>query len=72
MVGNNNSGLHRTTAIVGTSVSGTFLYLIALLNLIVMIGIVNNKMHYTPLEKAVKAKQKISDDWLKIVKILAS
>jgi high-affinity nickel-transport protein len=39
-VGNNNSGLHRTTAIVGTSVSGTFLYLIALLNLIVMIGIV--------------------------------
>ena len=37
----------------------------------VMIGIVNNKMHYTPLEKAVKAKQKISDDWLKIVKILA-
>jgi len=38
----------------------------------VMIGIVNNKMYYTPLEKAVKAKQKISDDWLKIVKILAS
>lgn len=38
----------------------------------VMVGIVNNKMHYTPLEKAVKAKQKISDDWLKIVKILAS
>lgn len=38
----------------------------------VMIGIVNNKMHYTPLEKAVKAKQKISEDWLKIVKILAS
>ena len=38
----------------------------------VMVGIVNNKMHYTPLEKAVKAKQRISDDWLKIVKILAS
>lgn len=38
----------------------------------VMIGIVNNKMHYTPLEKAVKAKQRISEDWLKIVKILAS
>lgn len=37
-----------------------------------MVGIVNNKMHYTPLEKAVKAKQKISDDWIKIVKILAS
>jgi hypothetical protein len=29
-------------------------------------------MHYTPLEKAVKAKQKIGDHWLKIIKILAS
>jgi 6-phosphofructokinase 1 len=38
----------------------------------VMVGIINNKMHFTPLEKAVKAKQKLSDDWLKIVKILAS
>jgi 6-phosphofructokinase 1 len=38
----------------------------------VMVGIVNNRMHFTPLEKAVKAKQKISDDWLKVVKILAS
>jgi 6-phosphofructokinase 1 len=38
----------------------------------VMVGIVNNKMHYTPLEKAVKAKQKIDEEWLKIVKILAS
>jgi 6-phosphofructokinase 1 len=38
----------------------------------VMVGIVNNKLHYTPLDNAIKAKQKISDDWLKIVKILAS
>jgi len=38
----------------------------------VMVGIVNNKIHYTPLDKAVKAKQKISEEWLKIVKILAS
>jgi 6-phosphofructokinase 1 len=38
----------------------------------VMVGIVNNKMHYTPLDKAVKAKQKIDEEWLKIVKILAS
>jgi 6-phosphofructokinase 1 len=38
----------------------------------VMVGIVNNRMHYTPLDNAVKAKQKISDEWLKIVKILAS
>jgi 6-phosphofructokinase 1 len=38
----------------------------------VMVGIINNKMHYTPLEKAVKAKQRISDEWMKIVHILAS
>jgi 6-phosphofructokinase 1 len=37
-----------------------------------MIGIMNNKLHYTPLDKAVKAKQRISDEWMKIVKILAS
>jgi high-affinity nickel-transport protein len=39
-VGNDSSGLHKTTNIIGTSVSGGFLYLIAALNLIVMIGIV--------------------------------
>jgi high-affinity nickel-transport protein len=39
-VGNNSSSLHRTTTIIGTSVSGTFLYLIAALNLIVLVGIV--------------------------------
>lgn len=38
----------------------------------VMVGIVNNKLHYTPLDHAVKAKQKLSSQWLKIVKILAS
>ncbi|MDX2047481.1 MAG: 6-phosphofructokinase [Chitinophagaceae bacterium] len=38
----------------------------------VMVGILNNKMYYTPLDKAVKKKQKISDEWLRIVKILAS
>jgi 6-phosphofructokinase 1 len=38
----------------------------------VMVGIINNKMHYTPLEKAVKAKQRINDEWMKIVQILAS
>jgi 6-phosphofructokinase 1 len=37
-----------------------------------MIGIMNNKLHYTPLDKAVKAKQRVSDEWMKIVKILAS
>jgi 6-phosphofructokinase 1 len=38
----------------------------------VFVGIVNNKMHYTPLNEAVKKKQRISEEWIKIVKILAS
>src|SRR3954452_11375016 len=38
----------------------------------VMVGIVNNKLHYTPLDHAIKATQKLSNQWLKIVKILAS
>jgi 6-phosphofructokinase 1 len=38
----------------------------------VMVGIMNNKMNYIPLDNAIKAKQKISEDWFKIVKILAS
>ena len=38
----------------------------------VFVGIVNNKMNYTPLNEAVKKKQRISDEWMKIVKILAS
>ncbi|MBX3253608.1 MAG: 6-phosphofructokinase [Chitinophagaceae bacterium] len=37
-----------------------------------MIGIVNNHLHYTPLDQAVKATQTIDPEWLKIVKILAS
>lgn len=36
------------------------------------VGIVNNKMCYTPLKEAVKKKQKISEEWMKIVKILAT
>jgi len=39
-VRNNNSGLHNVTGIIGTGVSGTFLYLIAALNVIVLAGIV--------------------------------
>lgn len=38
----------------------------------VFIGIVNNKMHYIPLNQAVKKKQNISEDWMRIVKILSS
>jgi 6-phosphofructokinase 1 len=38
----------------------------------VFVGILNNKMHYLPLENAVKNKSRISEEWMKIVKILAS
>src|SRR3954471_14275802 len=38
----------------------------------VMIGILDNAMHYTPMEVAIREKQRISNDWMKIVKILAS
>jgi high-affinity nickel-transport protein len=39
-VKNNNSGLHHWTGIIGTSISGTFLYLIGLLNLVVLFSII--------------------------------
>jgi len=39
-VSNNSSSLHRTTGIIGTSISGTFLYLIAALNVVVLLSIV--------------------------------
>ncbi|WP_295121494.1 6-phosphofructokinase [uncultured Chitinophaga sp.] len=38
----------------------------------VMIGVVNDKIAYTPLNQAVKAKQQIDEEWFKIIKILAS
>jgi len=39
-VKNDSSGLHNVTGIIGTTVSGGFLYLIALLNLVVLVSIV--------------------------------
>ena len=39
-VQNDGSGLHKWTGIIGTTVSGTFLYLIGLLNLIVLLSII--------------------------------
>ncbi|MGA2522041.1 MAG: HoxN/HupN/NixA family nickel/cobalt transporter [Acidimicrobiales bacterium] len=39
-VSNGKSSLHTTTTIIGTSVSGAFLYLIAILNLVVLLSIV--------------------------------
>ena len=38
----------------------------------VFVGIVNNRIHYTPLNEAVKKRQRISEEWMKIVKILSS
>ena len=38
----------------------------------VFVGILNNKMNYIPLADAIKSKGKIGDEWLKILKILAS
>ena len=38
-VKNGNSGLHNVTGIIGTSVSGTFLYVIAALNVVILVGI---------------------------------
>lgn len=38
----------------------------------VFVGIVNNRIHYTPLDEAVKKKQRISEEWMRIVKILAT
>jgi len=38
----------------------------------VFVGILNNNMHYIPLDQAIKKKETISKDWMKIVKILSS
>ena len=38
----------------------------------VFVGIMNNRMHYIPLNEAVKKKQRISEEWMNIVKILAT
>jgi nickel/cobalt transporter (NiCoT) family protein len=38
-VKNDSSGLHHWTTVIGTSVSGTFLYLIAVLNLVILVSI---------------------------------
>jgi nickel/cobalt transporter (NiCoT) family protein len=39
-VKNDSSGLHHATNIIGTSVSGFFLYLIAALNVVILVGII--------------------------------
>jgi 6-phosphofructokinase 1 len=38
----------------------------------VFVGIMNNKMNYIPLDKVGKKKGTINEEWMKIVKILAS
>ena len=54
-VSQQSSGLHSATTIVGTSVSGTFLYLIALVNLFVLVSIIRlyremRSGNYDPVE----------------------
>jgi high-affinity nickel-transport protein len=39
-VKNDNSGLHHYTGLIGSSVSGAFLYLIAILNMVILVSIV--------------------------------
>ncbi len=38
----------------------------------VFVGIVNNKINYIPLDEAIKKKQKVNEEWMKIIKILAT
>lgn len=38
----------------------------------VFVGIMHNRINYIPLNEAVKKKQRINDDWMKIVKILST
>ena len=38
----------------------------------VFVGIVNNKMNFIPLNEAIKKKQKISEEWINIGRILAT
>jgi len=38
----------------------------------VFVGIVNNRINYIPLNEAVKKKQRISDEWMDIVRILST
>jgi 6-phosphofructokinase 1 len=38
----------------------------------VFVGILNNKLNYVPLENVHKKRSTINQEWMKIVKILAS
>lgn len=38
----------------------------------IFVGIINNRMHYIPLNEAVKKKQRINEEWMRIVKILST
>lgn len=37
----------------------------------VMVGVINDKVKFTPLNEAVKAKQKVSDEWLTIAETIS-
>ncbi|MFT4203949.1 MAG: 6-phosphofructokinase [Chitinophagaceae bacterium] len=38
----------------------------------VMVGVINDQIAYTPLDVAIREKDKINEDWLRMVKILSS
>ena len=61
-VSQQTSGLHSVTNVVGTSISGTFLYLIALVNLCVLLSIARlyrqmRSGRYDPVEARAPARQ---------------
>ncbi|MFD7734793.1 HoxN/HupN/NixA family nickel/cobalt transporter [Kitasatospora phosalacinea] len=53
------SGLHRVTGLIGTAVSGSFLYLIAAVNLVILVGIwrVFRRMRHEGLDEAALQEQ---------------
>ncbi|MFC4081270.1 Nickel transporter NicT [Amycolatopsis samaneae] len=58
-VEDDSSALHETTGLIGTSVSGVFLYLIAIMNLVVLVGIVRvfRKLRGGELDEATLERQ---------------
>jgi high-affinity nickel-transport protein len=55
-VADNGSTLHSVTGLIGTGVSGTFLYVIAALNLTVLVGIVRSAHYEDELEALLQSR----------------
>ncbi|SFW58953.1 HoxN/HupN/NixA family nickel/cobalt transporter [Amycolatopsis australiensis] len=58
-VENGSSALHEATGLIGTSVSGVFLYVIAILNLVVLVGILRvfRRMRHGEFDEAALERQ---------------